>query len=182
MGHFYGRVKYWDVVNEALSVNNTGEMQDNVFLRKLGPGYVDDCFRVAHQVRDGRLESRCSLPLQAGRSFVGDSRRVSLSSLRLATSRWTEQTGGPLRSGRAAWQAASLRSRRIEIEASAEGAVVATSTASNPSAALFAVWCICRRRCPGSSRRQPPFYRLSVARFGRRDQDPPGASQPVGRG
>ncbi|CAN0537858.1 unnamed protein product, partial [Ectocarpus sp. 12 AP-2014] len=25
-------------------------MEDNVFLRKLGPGYVDDCFRVAHQI------------------------------------------------------------------------------------------------------------------------------------
>lgn len=50
MGHFYGRVQSWDVVNEALSTDCSGRMEDNVFLRKLGPGYVDDCFRVAHQV------------------------------------------------------------------------------------------------------------------------------------
>lgn len=50
MGHFYGRVNSWDVVNEALNADASGTMQDNVFLRKLGPGYIDDCFRVAHQV------------------------------------------------------------------------------------------------------------------------------------
>lgn len=50
MGHFYGRVGSWDVVNEALCQDCSGRMEDNVFLRKLGPGYVDDCFRVAHQV------------------------------------------------------------------------------------------------------------------------------------
>lgn len=50
MGHFYGRVESWDVVNEALRQDCSGRMEDNVFLRKLGPGYVDDCFRVAHQV------------------------------------------------------------------------------------------------------------------------------------
>lgn len=50
MGHFYGRVESWDVVNEALRADCSGEMEDNVYLRKLGPGYVDDCFRVAHQV------------------------------------------------------------------------------------------------------------------------------------
>lgn len=50
MAHFYGRVNSWDVVNEALAADFSGNMEDNVFLRKLGPGYVDDCFRVAHQV------------------------------------------------------------------------------------------------------------------------------------
>lgn len=50
MGHFYGRIESWDVVNEALSADCSGRMEENVFLRKLGPGYVDDCFRVAHQV------------------------------------------------------------------------------------------------------------------------------------
>ncbi|CAM9241385.1 unnamed protein product [Ectocarpus fasciculatus] len=50
MGHFYGRVGSWDVVNEALCQDCSGRMEDNVFLRKLGPGYVDDCFRVAHQI------------------------------------------------------------------------------------------------------------------------------------
>eukprot|EP00903_Cladosiphon_okamuranus_P011673 g10979.t1 len=50
MAHFYGRVDSWDVVNEALAADFSGNMEDNVFLRKLGPGYVDDCFRVAHQI------------------------------------------------------------------------------------------------------------------------------------
>lgn len=50
VGHFYGRVSSWDVVNEALSYDGSGAMCDTVFLRKLGAGYVDDCFRVAHQV------------------------------------------------------------------------------------------------------------------------------------
>ena len=50
MAHFYGRVDSWDVVNEALAADCSGSMESNVFLRKLGPGYVDDCFRVAHQV------------------------------------------------------------------------------------------------------------------------------------
>lgn len=50
VGHFYGRIEWWDVVNEALSVDCSGRMEDNVFLRKLGPNYVEDCFRVAHQV------------------------------------------------------------------------------------------------------------------------------------
>lgn len=52
MAHFYGRVESWDVVNEALDQDCGGGMQDNVFFRKLGPGYVEDCFRVAHQVRN----------------------------------------------------------------------------------------------------------------------------------
>lgn len=62
MAHFYGRVESWDVVNEALSVDCTGAMEDNIYLRKLGPGYVDDCFRVAHQVRFGLIlaDSLCS--------------------------------------------------------------------------------------------------------------------------
>lgn len=36
-----------DVVNEALAPN--GELADNIFLKKLGPSYIDDCFRWAHE-------------------------------------------------------------------------------------------------------------------------------------
>ncbi|CAM9162091.1 unnamed protein product [Choristocarpus tenellus] len=53
VGHFYGRCVSWDVVNEALNhakQDCSGNLADNVFLRKLGPSYIDDCFRVAHQV------------------------------------------------------------------------------------------------------------------------------------
>jgi len=47
MGHFRGRIKVWDVVNEALAPD--GSLAENVFFRKLGPGYIEECFRWAHQ-------------------------------------------------------------------------------------------------------------------------------------
>jgi len=47
MGHFYGRIKTWDVVNEALAPD--GSLANNIFLRKLGPGYIEQCFRWAHE-------------------------------------------------------------------------------------------------------------------------------------
>eukprot|EP00980_Cylindrotheca_fusiformis_P009345 scaffold2047_cov129-Cylindrotheca_fusiformis.AAC.24 len=47
MGHFYGRIKTWDVVNEALAPDGT--LADNIFLRKIGPAYIEKCFRWAHQ-------------------------------------------------------------------------------------------------------------------------------------
>jgi len=47
MGHFRGRIKIWDVVNEALAPDGT--LAENVFFRKIGPGYIEECFRWAHQ-------------------------------------------------------------------------------------------------------------------------------------
>eukprot|EP00815_Leptocylindrus_aporus_P006476 CAMPEP_0116059322 /NCGR_PEP_ID=MMETSP0322-20121206/5722_1 /TAXON_ID=163516 /ORGANISM="Leptocylindrus danicus var. apora, Strain B651" /LENGTH=406 /DNA_ID=CAMNT_0003543671 /DNA_START=84 /DNA_END=1304 /DNA_ORIENTATION=- len=47
MGHFRGRIKYWDVVNEALAPD--GSLANNIFLEKLGPGYIEQCFRWAHE-------------------------------------------------------------------------------------------------------------------------------------
>lgn len=47
MGHFRGRIKVWDVVNEALSPD--GSLAENIFYRKLGPNYIEECFRWAHQ-------------------------------------------------------------------------------------------------------------------------------------
>ena len=46
MGHFKGRIKVWDVVNEALAPDGT--LADTIFLRKLGPSYIEDAFRWAH--------------------------------------------------------------------------------------------------------------------------------------
>ena len=46
-GHFRGRVESWDVVNEALAPD--GSLADNVFLRKMGPGYIAQAFRWAKQ-------------------------------------------------------------------------------------------------------------------------------------
>jgi endo-1,4-beta-xylanase len=47
MGHYRGRIDTWDVVNEALAPDGT--LADTVFLRKLGPSYIADCFRWAHE-------------------------------------------------------------------------------------------------------------------------------------
>lgn len=47
MGHFRGRIKVWDVVNEALAPD--GQLAENIFLRTMGPSYIEKCFRWAHQ-------------------------------------------------------------------------------------------------------------------------------------
>ncbi|MFF9087729.1 endo-1,4-beta-xylanase [Streptomyces sp. NPDC014991] len=45
--HFRGRVWQWDVVNEAF--NEDGTLRDSIWLRALGPGYIEDAFRWAHE-------------------------------------------------------------------------------------------------------------------------------------
>ena len=47
VGHFRGRVWAWDVVNEAF--NDDGTLRDTLWLKVLGPGYIADAFRWAHQ-------------------------------------------------------------------------------------------------------------------------------------
>ncbi|GAB3435145.1 endo-1,4-beta-xylanase [Actinophytocola sediminis] len=47
VGHFRGRIYQWDVVNEVIDDN--GELRDTLWLRELGPGYIADAFRWAHQ-------------------------------------------------------------------------------------------------------------------------------------
>ena len=46
VGRYRGRVDRWDVVNEPLD-HVGSELNDNVFLERLGPGYIGDAFRVA---------------------------------------------------------------------------------------------------------------------------------------
>jgi endo-1,4-beta-xylanase len=45
--HFRGEVAQWDVVNEVL--NDDGTLRDTMWLRNLGPGYIADAFRWAHE-------------------------------------------------------------------------------------------------------------------------------------
>ncbi|WP_436524588.1 endo-1,4-beta-xylanase [Actinoplanes sp. HUAS TT8] len=47
VGHFKGRVWAWDVANEIF--NEDGTLRDTIWLRALGPDYVADAFRWAHQ-------------------------------------------------------------------------------------------------------------------------------------
>jgi endo-1,4-beta-xylanase len=48
-GHFRGQLYAWDVVNEAVSDDAVGSLRDTIWLQKLGPGYIADALRWAHQ-------------------------------------------------------------------------------------------------------------------------------------
>jgi endo-1,4-beta-xylanase len=47
MGHFRGKIWAWDVANEVF--NEDGTPRDTIWLRALGPNYIADAFRWAHQ-------------------------------------------------------------------------------------------------------------------------------------
>ena len=53
VSHFKGQIWQWDVVNEAF--NDDGTMRDTLWLRAMGPGYIADAFRWAHQADPGAL-------------------------------------------------------------------------------------------------------------------------------
>ena len=44
--HYAGKVKSWDVVNEAAD-DNGNQMRNTIFLQKMGPNYIKDCFQWA---------------------------------------------------------------------------------------------------------------------------------------
>lgn len=47
---YRGRVRAWDVVNEAVDVSTESGYTDSIFWRKLGPSYIEDAFRRARAV------------------------------------------------------------------------------------------------------------------------------------
>jgi endo-1,4-beta-xylanase len=47
VSHFKGRVASWDVVNEAF--NDDGSLRDNVWLRHIGPSYIEKAFTYARE-------------------------------------------------------------------------------------------------------------------------------------
>lgn len=47
VGRYKGRIKGWDVVNEA--VNDDGTLRDTLFCRLIGPDYIKLAFRFAHE-------------------------------------------------------------------------------------------------------------------------------------
>ncbi len=47
VGHYRGRITCWDVVNEA--VEKDGRLRETIWLQNLGPGYLEDVFRWAHE-------------------------------------------------------------------------------------------------------------------------------------
>ena len=44
--HYAGKVKSWDVVNEAVD-DSSGNLRNTIFLKRMGPDYVKDCFKWA---------------------------------------------------------------------------------------------------------------------------------------
>ncbi len=50
LNRYKGRIKQWDVVNEPLGLFGQGELEDNVFLRTLGPDYIANAFKKAHDI------------------------------------------------------------------------------------------------------------------------------------
>ena len=47
VAHYRGQINIWDVVNEA--VNDDGSLRDSIWLRGIGPDYLDLAFRWAHE-------------------------------------------------------------------------------------------------------------------------------------
>ena len=56
LGHYRGRIRDWDVVNEPLYMFWSEKIDENVFFRHLGRGYIADAFRLARSADpDARL-------------------------------------------------------------------------------------------------------------------------------
>ena len=49
VGRYKGKVAAWDVVNEALATEGKDGMRKTFFLEQLGPDYIADAFRFAHE-------------------------------------------------------------------------------------------------------------------------------------
>jgi endo-1,4-beta-xylanase len=47
VGRYAGRIQQWDVVNEV--IDDSGQLRDTFWLRELGPSYIADAFRWAHE-------------------------------------------------------------------------------------------------------------------------------------
>jgi len=54
VGHFKGRVKQWDVVNEAIS-DGPGQLRRSPWLQAIGEDYIAEAFRAAHQADPNAL-------------------------------------------------------------------------------------------------------------------------------
>ncbi len=50
VGHYKGKVAAWDVVNEALADGPSGDLRTDSPFTALGPTFIDEAFRVAHEV------------------------------------------------------------------------------------------------------------------------------------
>lgn len=58
--HYAGKVKSWDVVNEAAD-DNGGGMRNTIFLRRMGPNYIKDCFQWARNAANAAGDTKLLL-------------------------------------------------------------------------------------------------------------------------
>jgi endo-1,4-beta-xylanase len=49
VGRYKGRIQQWDVANEIFDDQGNLRLQENIWLRELGPGIIADAFRWAHR-------------------------------------------------------------------------------------------------------------------------------------
>jgi GH35 family endo-1,4-beta-xylanase len=47
LAHFRGRIRAWDVVNEAIDTSTASGFTESIFWQKLGPSYIENAFRWA---------------------------------------------------------------------------------------------------------------------------------------
>jgi endo-1,4-beta-xylanase len=55
VGHWKGKVAAWDVVNEAIADGPSGQLRADSPWSALGPTFIDDAFRLAHQTDPAAL-------------------------------------------------------------------------------------------------------------------------------
>jgi len=77
VGHWRGKIAQWDVVNEALTDGKDGELRDSPFL-KLGPTYLDEAFRTAHEADPDALLFYNDYQIEAGEGNAKSDRAYRL--------------------------------------------------------------------------------------------------------
>lgn len=55
MGRYRGRIKVWDVVNEALADNGTNMLRSTLWLEIVGPDFIAKAFQYAHEADPGAI-------------------------------------------------------------------------------------------------------------------------------
>lgn len=58
--HYAGKVKSWDVVNEAVD-DNSGNLRNTIFLQRMGPNYIKDCFKWARDAANAAGDTKLLL-------------------------------------------------------------------------------------------------------------------------
>jgi endo-1,4-beta-xylanase len=55
VGHYKGKIKVWDVVNEAISDNGPNVLRNSLWLQIIGPDFIAKAFEYAHEADPGAI-------------------------------------------------------------------------------------------------------------------------------